>query len=114
MSHLLPNLQLPLAVERQVLFWFGPLRREVFTPERCPIFIWENAPHKYFYGFPDLGDGVKIGIHHQGELTSPDELNRDVSAEEKDRAQALMREFLPDAAGPLQSSVVCMYTNTPD
>ena len=114
MNQLLPNLNVPLAVERQVLFWFEPLKREVFAAERCPIFICENAPHKYFYGFPDVGDGVKIGIHHQGETTSPDQLNRDVSASEKDRARDLMREFLPDGAGALKSSVVCMYTNTPD
>ncbi len=114
LNQLLPDLKLPLAVERQVLFWYEPVRPEIFTPERCPIFIWENAPEKYFYGFPDLGGGVKIGIHHQGEITSPDRLNREVSAEEQKRARDLMDEFLPDAAGDLKSSVVCMYTNTPD
>jgi sarcosine oxidase len=114
MSELLPNLNLPLAVERQVLFWFEPVEPGIFSPERCPVFIWENAPHTYFYGFPDLGEGVKIGIHHQGTITSADELNRNVSTHEEDRARHLMREFLPDAAGPIRSSVVCMYTNTPD
>ena len=33
---------------------------------------------------------------------------------EVESARALVRTFLPDADGPLQSSVVCMYTNTPD
>jgi sarcosine oxidase len=133
---LVPELRLPLAVERQVLFWFdltdsfsasaSPARRSAcdeggsscppsdFTPDRFPIFIWENEPHKFFYGFPDLGDGFKIGVHHQGQITTADRLNRDVGKDEIEAAGALLKKHIPAAAGTLQSAVVCMYTNTPD
>jgi sarcosine oxidase len=115
LSSLLPDLRLPLSVERQVLFWFEPQSRaDSFKPDRLPIFIWENELHKYFYGFPDLGDGIKIGVHHQGEITTPDRLNRDVSAKEIAHAHNLLKRHVPDAAGDLKSAVVCMYTNTPD
>ena len=53
----LPNLMpsLPLQVERQVMFWFRPKRNgDRFAPDRCPIFIVEFAPSRFFYGFPDL------------------------------------------------------------
>lgn len=76
--------------------------------------IWENEPQRYFYGFPDVGDGVKIGVHHQGEMTDPDRLNRTVSEGEMARAEQLLRDRIPRAAGKPQSAVVCMYTNTPD
>jgi sarcosine oxidase len=120
---LVPELRLPLAVERQVLFWFDPTSSfsasassssSDFTPDRFPIFIWENEPHRFFYGFPDLGDGVKIGVHHQGEITTADRLNREVSKKESERARALLSRHIPHAAGTLKSAVVCMYTNAPD
>lgn len=123
-----PELHLPLSIERQVLFWFEPAvsssfsssfsssssSSNLFTPDRFPIFIWENEPHKFMYGFPDLGDGVKVAVHHQGEVSAPDRLNRDVSSEETDRALRLLKRHLPAAAGKLKSAAVCMYTNTPD
>ena len=115
LSSLTPGLRLPLVVERQVLFWFDPKAQpELLTPERCPIFIWENAPGRFFYGFPDLGEGVKIGVHHQGEAVQPDCVNREVSSDEIERGQKLLARHLPSAAGCLRSAVVCLYTNTPD
>src|SRR5262249_43537193 len=67
LSSLVCDLQFPLSVERQVLCWFEPASdAELFRPDRCPIFIFEYAPSRFFYGFPDLGDGVKLAIHHEG------------------------------------------------
>jgi sarcosine oxidase len=114
-NSLLPDLNLPFTVERQVLFWFEP-RSELtqFNADRCPIHIWEYESGKFFYGFPDLGNGVKVARHHDGDAAHPDSLNREVSAQESETMRRLVRKFLPDADGPLRSSAVCMYTNTPD
>jgi len=115
MSSLLPALALPLTVERQVLYWFEPRAdAEPFLPERCPISIWEYAPQQFFYTFPNLGEGVKVALHHQGELTTPDDVRREVSAEETEAMRALLRRFLPSVDGTLRSTAVCVYTNTPD
>jgi len=104
-----------LSVERQVMFWFTPRGEpQLFEPGNCPIFIWEYEPRRYFYGFPDLGDGMKIAIHHEGQKTTPDEIVREVSLLETEAVRALLRRFLPEADGRLNSSAVCMYTNTPD
>ena len=111
---LLRDLQLPLVVERQVQFWFEPKKSAFFRPDRCPIHIWEHGPGRHFYGFPDLGDGLKIAGHHEGQTANPDSINRAVSPEEVEAMRALLRQFLPDADGALRSAVVCMYTNTPD
>jgi sarcosine oxidase len=114
-NSLVPDLNLPLTVERQVLFWFEPnSHADSFQPQRCPIFICEHAPSRFFYGFPDLGDGVKVGVHHEGAHVSPDLLDREVKPQETALARAVLRGLLPDAAGNLRSAVVCMYTNTPD
>ena len=115
LNPLVPDLQLPLKVERQVLFWFNPRsHREKFLPTISPIYICEHERGRFFYGFPDLGDGVKIGVHHEGAVADPDGLDRTVKGSEIALARGLLERFLPDAAGPLRSSAVCMYTNTPD
>ena len=115
MSSLLPNLPLPLKVERQVQCWFEPVSHlDLFEPAHCPIFIWEHAPGRFFYGFPNLGDGVKAAIHHQGEITQPELLQRQTQPEDIVPLKALLSRFVPGGGGALRSAVVCMYTNTPD
>ncbi len=111
---LLRDLELPLSVERQVQYWFEPKLAAPFQPERCPIHVWEHEPGRFFYGFPDLGDGVKVARHHEGEMVNPDSFNREARLEEVEAMRAIVRRFLPYADGPLRSAVVCMYTNTPD
>lgn len=104
-----------LRVERQVMHWFTPARHpEQFTPENCPIAMIEYAPDRIFYFVPDSGDGVKGAIHHEGEITNPDDVRRDVTEADVAVARRQLQTFLPDAAGDLRGSATCLYTNTPD
>jgi sarcosine oxidase len=104
----------PLTVERQMQHWFGPRQHaERFTPEQLPIALWET-PDRMFYTIPDFGDGVKVAVHHDGEITDPQRVRRTISDEEDASARALMERFLPDAAGELRERAVCLYTNTLD
>jgi sarcosine oxidase len=111
---LVRSLKISLSVERQIQFWFQSSRPELFAPERCPIHLWETAPGKFFYGFPDLGSGVKVAIHHEGRLSEPDTLDRTVSDAEVRGMRERIKPFLPALDGPLLATAVCMYTNTPD
>ena len=114
-TQLVPELALPLVVERNVVHWFDPLTDSAhFGPGSLPIFIHEHEPGRVWYGFPDLGDGVKLALHHQGEPTAADTVRRDVSSDEVERVRALADRFLPGVAGRVRDSVVCLYTNTPD
>jgi sarcosine oxidase len=45
-GELLPELALPLRVERNAVYWFDPLKPAEFTPNRFPIFIHEYAPDR--------------------------------------------------------------------
>lgn len=115
LSDTVPELGLPLTVERQVLYWFEPAgERENFELDRMPIFAWEYAPEALFYGFPNLGDGVKVALHHQGQLTDIESIDRAVSPEETEAMRMILSAVIPDLAGPLLKTEVCMYTNTPD
>src|ERR1044071_226399 len=107
--------RLPLSVERQVLLWFEPrAQAKQFQPENCPIHIWEYAPNRFFYGFPDLGGGVKVAIHHEGETIGPRDIRREISEGEIQAMRSILRRFMPAADGSFKSATVCMYTNTPD
>lgn len=112
---LLQGLQLPFTIERQVLYWFEPIRdAESFTPQRCPIHLWQFDGNRFFYGFPDKGAGVKLAFHHGGETATADGLRRAATSAEVAEIRAAVQRFVPDANGRLLDSVACLYTNTPD
>ena len=115
MSGLLPEPGLRLTVERQVLYWFKPVSHlELFRPDHFPIFIRQYAHDRFFYGFPELGDGVKVAFHHQGGQVEPNALSQEVEPKEIEEMRQVLGKYLPDANGELRSTAVCMYTNTPD
>ena len=114
---LLPELSLPLTIERSVVHWFDPARNaEDFTSRGgLPIFIWEYAPGLMIYGFPMRDEGVKVALHHQGErMADVARVKREVSAGEIEEMRALLDRLMPDLNGRWRESVVCLYTNTPD
>jgi sarcosine oxidase len=118
---LLTSLDLPLTVERNAVHWFAPAAQpESLRPDRFPLFLLDPvvAPHpgsdRVAYGFPDLGNGVKVAWHHQGDHTTADDVRRTVDAAEIDEIRDVLRRFMPDANGSWIKSAVCLYTNTPD
>ena len=114
-ASLLPGLQLPFRVERQVFHWFEPAADAgAFAPRRCPVHLWQFDGARFFYGLPDMGSGVKLAFHHRGETTDADDVRREVSAAEVAEVRAVAQRFVPTAAGRALSSTVCLYTNTPD
>lgn len=113
---ILGTLGLPLAVERNVMYWFAPLRTPAaFGPERFPIYICEYRKDAFFYGFPAvLGDGIKVAHHHSGVFCTPETIRREVAPDEVAQMRGLLAGHLPDANGSLLQTATCMYTNTPD
>jgi len=114
LQQLVVDLKLPLTVERQVIFWFAAAEHpEQFHPGACPIFLLEYEPDRFIYGFPDLGDGIKIARHHEGQPTQPERIERPRPVE-LETMRTLVRRFIPAADGALRDMDVCLYTNTPD
>jgi len=105
--------ELPLRIERQVLFWFDAPDRAL-APEHYPVHLWQFDGRRFFYGFPDLGNGVKVAFHHGGEITTVDGVRREVEPAEVEDIRSALRRFLPAADGELRATTVCMYANTPD
>ena len=105
----------PLEVARQTMHWLEPSGDAgVRSPERFPVALLEHAMNRMFYTMPDIGDGVKASIHHEGAIVSSDAVDRDVLTSDTAPVEALVARFIPGAAGRIRESAVCLYTNTPD
>jgi sarcosine oxidase len=110
-------LDLPVAIRvtRQVLAWFAPRDPALFSKDRFPVFLLENADGM-FYGFPDDGTGtVKVAKHHHADETvDPDRCDRFVSAADEAMIRSCLAAHLPAANGPRVAATTCLYTMTPD
>jgi sarcosine oxidase len=120
--------QLPLEVERQVLYWFDPPGGTApFAPDRFPIYIWDRGGGVQFYGFPaeaphegvpyDSNRGVKVAFFRTGTATrcTPDAVDRVVHPGEIHAMREALAPCIPTlSAGNLVETVTCMYTLTPD
>lgn len=112
------KLEIPFVVERQVLYWFEPLRnRDQFSCDQLPIYIWETEDGIQFYGFPAYGDraeGVKIAFFRMGEVCTPETIDRTVYVDEIEQMRQCLNRYIPDLNGTLLHTATCMYTNVPD
>jgi len=113
------ELAAPLAglavAERQVLAWLQPLRPELFTTDRFPVFNL-NVEEGRYYGFPVYEvPGFKFGrYHHRGETMAPDAMRRDIDAEDERLLRQFGERYFPDGSGATMALRACIFTNTPD
>jgi sarcosine oxidase len=105
-------LDLPLVITRQPLYWFEVAPDARADAASLPIFIWEWEPGRFFYGFPDLGDGVKVAIHHEGESIDPERPRRPATPDEAEELRGSLAVRMP-GLGAVRETAVCLYTNTP-
>lgn len=107
-------------IYRQVLYWFEYLESVLYSPQRCPIYMWETNSQKgeALYGFPavnGLGGGIKIAFEQFDVETDVDTTPRNITAGEK--SQMYQQYVFPNFHGITQNvmkTVTCMYTATPD
>ena len=116
-SELLRELQLPLTVERQAVFWLEPdVREGQYNRAQFPIYAYEYKPGSICYGFPRLARGVKASVMHDGEISDhPDKVRRAIDESEAGPLRNSLRPVLPALAdAAIRESSVCIFTNTPD
>jgi sarcosine oxidase len=107
---------LPLTVERQVMVWLAiESGARWLLPERFPVFIRQTDDFGDIYGLPSLdGLSVKVARHHNGIPTDPEDVQREVTAEDVDRVRAVAAKYLHGVTDRVTKAAVCMYSNTPD
>lgn len=114
---LLPlGIDLPLQPIAPQENYFTPLDAAQFAPERFPVWIGhlQTRYGNILYGLPPIdGSGVKIGLH-TGALIDAESPERTPDAKTSEDMLAFAQRYIPQAAGELISSRVCIYTMTPD
>jgi sarcosine oxidase len=107
---------LPVEAERQVLAWLQPLRPELFTPERFPVFNLQLDEDDRYYGFPVFGiPGFKLGrYHHLREHGPADELEREPRPDDERVLREFAERYFPAGAGPTSTLKTCLFENSPD
>jgi sarcosine oxidase len=117
----LADLELPLRVERRVMYWFDPSGGiEPFSVGRFPIYIWATEDGVHFYGFPasdGLGGGVKVALHNlpwADTATAPETIDREVYPAEVEQMRHYIADRIPTLNGTFLYAKTCMYTMTPD
>jgi len=111
----LEALGVTLRVQRNVQAWFSP-STNLYDADRFPAFLLDRvglpAP---LYGFPDFGEGLKVAFHGLGQMTTAEEIDRevDMARDVAPIAQELDR-WMPGAAATFREAKPCMYSLTPD
>lgn len=108
-----------LTVRRQVLHWFQATQPELHQGPDAPVFIWQHGlgEDDHFYGFPALGGEacVKVATAQRQHATTPDTVNREVSAQEPTTMfEQHVRGRLRGVTAHGVRSATCLYTVSDD
>ncbi|MCP4170339.1 MAG: N-methyl-L-tryptophan oxidase [Fuerstiella sp.] len=112
---LLQELNVPLRIVRKHLHWHASDKDTYRESHGGPCFFYEaNGGH--FYGFPDAGRfGVKVAEHSGGtEITDPLSDLREEEADDTQRIEQFLKQYLPGVSMNRTRHEVCFYTMTPD
>jgi glycine/D-amino acid oxidase-like deaminating enzyme len=112
-AEFLPDLRLPLVIEREVPMWFRPtVDPSAVGADRLPIWVLRESDTTY-YGIPNDPElGLKVSIHHWGTFVEPEAVDRSVAEREIGR----VREFIFAGCLPRtapSSTPRCASTRTP-
>lgn len=114
LGSLVPDLPVPLWVERQVSAWF-PVSHGTFPRDAFPVFIRQLPSGRLVYGLPGRdGASVKLAVHHEGARVDPDAVPREVTAADLAPLVELVALHMRGLQPQPVRAITCMYTNTPD
>lgn len=111
----LESLGVPLRVQRNVQAWFSPATN-AYDSSRFPAFLLNraNLPAP-LYGFPDFGDGVKAAFHGLGDVTTAEQVEREIEmSRDVEPIIRAMEQWMPGSTQTFREAKPCMYSLTPD
>ncbi|MCI1256275.1 MAG: FAD-dependent oxidoreductase, partial [Corynebacterium provencense] len=119
---MLPELRLPLQIDRMIFYWFSPQTTpavpfSAWNEENHPVYIEETHGNGQIYGFPatDGPDGgFKLGFFRRGTPTTADTIDRTVYDSEISDMRDRAVQLFPGLTGPLVQAKTCLYSVTPD
>lgn len=111
----LSELDIPIRIERQVMYWFD--QRAGADLSGLPVYISESSAGEQIYGFPAIdgpGGGAKVAFFRKGADCTPETIDRSVGDLEVQQMRERSGRLLPNLPGELLTAVTCMYSTTPD
>jgi sarcosine oxidase len=98
---------------KQVVGWYPSRDRLATALGRMPGFLVDEGEATYF-GFPDLGEGVKVGRHgHYFEEIDPERPNPPVNDADRAATEDFMARRLPAVVPAGTRFITCRYTMLP-
>lgn len=119
---MIPGLSDKIKVTRQFVAWIKPNNPDAFTLNHFPCWmIVDDSKPGVYYGFPALpveifGEppGVKLAHHFPGELTDPDNVDRQIITTDEENLKYILHKYFPGVFESMLSSRICLYGNSPD
>ncbi len=105
-----------LRVFPQTFYWFDPDDAAAFAPGRFPIFIWRHGAGEddHFYGFPVVGDGMKIATEQFARTADPDAVRATPSeTDARQLYETQIRGRLLGVSPRCVHTTTCLYTVAP-
>ena len=113
-GRILSDLELPLECWRVFFAHYDSVKRDYYTPDACPITLWDT-PGGSYYAIPYLpGQGMKVGRHDTGDVVDPETMKRTVDVAELRRQTEIIERYMPGSTGRVLEAETCIYTVTPD
>ncbi len=117
-TDLVPELGLPLQIQRSPLVWFTGADRAAYGPDRFPTFIWESGDLNG-WGIPDVdGRGVKVGVGsgaaYKPLLGHASENGYPIGPVDTDPVEAFVRRAFPGLDPVAAAATPCMNSKSPD
>jgi len=105
---------LPLTWTQEQVTYYATPHLSDFSPDRFPVWIWQDNP--CFYGIPVHGEehGVKVAQDMGGREVTPETRTFEADPHTLARVARFIRDVMPTAAGPALYTKTCMYTLPPD
>ena len=110
----LPDLELPLRVQRNVQIWFEPSTTQYDLGIFPTFFVERLELPAALYGFPTMHGTLKAALHGYGDLVDPDKPDRRIRDNDVTIVRDALEEWMPGAAASYARGRVCAYDLTPD
>lgn len=104
---------LPLAVTQQQVAYFRVDDTELWSPDRCPVYIFAADPHVYGFPIYEQPGQIKVAQELFDTITDPNEPRRVLTENVDTLSAVIARRFRGVDPEPVEV-VPCLYTETPN
>jgi len=121
-SKVIPTLEVPLHVTKQVLAWVQPCNPKAVSLGNFPCWmVADDELPGVFYGFPMLPverfggpTGFKLAWHYPGTACNPDDDDRAAPKADEMNLRKFLDKYFPGMYASTNEIKTCLYTNSPD